>query len=198
MERELKTEATRKLILDKAFQLFHQNGFKATSVNEIMKATGLSKGAFYHNFQNKEEIGVLVVRSEMKTTIYNAMIAPLQLEGEAKSVLKNTFLNKFEAFSDEEKLMGCPVNNLINEVGGIPNMMNDVLKELIDTWVEAIIQIIKRGHEDGSIKPNSNAEQTAIYLLSSFEGMRGIQKLYTNSNKWSAYKAALEAYIDDL
>lgn len=198
MEQEIKTEATRKLILEKSFQLFYKNGFKATSISEIMKATGLSKGAFYHNFKNKEEIGVLVVRSEMKTMIYNAMIAPLLVEGEAKTVLRSTFLNKFKNFSDEEKLMGCPVNNLVNEIGGIPNLMNDVLKELIDTWVEAITQIIKRGHKDGSIKSETNPEQTAIYLVSSFEGMRGIQKLYADNTKWDAYEAALQSYIDKL
>ncbi|MBZ9731588.1 TetR/AcrR family transcriptional regulator [Salegentibacter sp. JZCK2] len=198
MEQELKTEATRKLITKKAFQHFYKNGFKSTSVNEIMKATGLSKGAFYHNFKNKDELGVLVVKAELNTMIYNAMIAPLYAEGEAKTILQTTFLNKFQTFTSDEKLMGCPVNNLINEIGGSQNLLNKALKDLIDTWVNAVVNIIERGHKDGSIKPETNAQQAAIYLVSSFEGMRGIRKLYSDDLNWNSYKAALEDYINQL
>lgn len=198
MEQELKTEATRKLITEKAFQHFHKKGFKTTSVNEIMKATGLSKGAFYHNFKNKDELGVLVVKAELNTMIYNAMISPLYAEGQAKTILKTTFLNKFKAFTSDEKLMGCPVNNLINELGGSQNLLNEALKDLLDTWIKAVVEIIEKGHNDGSIKPETNAQQAAIYLVSSFEGMRGIRKLYTDDTNWNAYRTALENYIDQL
>lgn len=198
MEQELKTEATRNLITGTAFRQFYKNGFKATSVNEIMKAAGLSKGAFYHNFKNKDDLGVLVVKAELNTRIYEAMISPLYAEGQAKPILKNTFLNKLKTFTNDEKLMGCPVNNLINEIGGSPNLLNEALKGLIDTWMKAVIQIIERGHEDGTIKPETNPQQAAIYLVSSFEGMRGIRKLYQDDTNWNAYSAALENYIDQL
>ncbi len=198
MEQELKTEATRKLILEKSFQQFYIKGFKPTSINEIMKTTHLSKGAFYHNFKNKEELGIQVVKAELQNGIYKAMIEPLYAEGEAKTILKNTFLNKFMAFTSEEKLMGCPLNNLINEIGGSQNLLNEALKDLIDTWIKAVVEIIERGHKDGSIKPETNAPQAAIYLVSSFEGMRGIRKLYNDDINWNAYKSALKNYIDQL
>ncbi|MDR9457147.1 MAG: TetR/AcrR family transcriptional regulator [Salegentibacter sp.] len=198
MEQELKTEATRNLITETAFMQFYKNGFKATSVNEIMKATGLSKGAFYHNFKNKDELGVLVVKTALNKRIYQAMIEPLYAEGEAKTILKTTFLNKFQAFTSDEKLMGCPVNNLINEIGGSQNLLNEALKDLIESWVKALVQIIERGHKDGSIKQETNPQQAAIYLVSSFEGMRGIRKLYSDDTNWNAYRFALENYIDQL
>lgn len=198
MEQELKSKATRKIILEKAFQQFYKSGFNPTSLNEIMKTTGLSKGAFYHNFKNKDELGVQVVKSELHALIYKAMISPLYLEGEAKTILKNTFLNKFQAFTNDEKLMGCPLNNLINEIGGSQNLLNEALKNLIDSWIVAVVQLIEKGHEDGSINPETNARQSAIYLVSSFEGMRGIHKLYNDDTNWNAYRAALENYIDQL
>lgn len=198
MEQELKTEATRRLIIEKAFQHFYNNGYNGTSVNEIMKATGLSKGAFYHNFRNKKELCVLVVKAELKTMICDAMIFPLYAEGEAKTVLKSTFLNKFQSFTDDEKLMGCPVNNLINEIGGTQCMLNEALKDLLEIWLEAVVDVIKRGHKDGSIKHETNPQQAAIYLISSFEGMRGIRKLYMDDSIWNDYKLSLEKYIDQL
>jgi hypothetical protein len=64
--------------------------------------------------------------------------------------------------------------------------------------VKAVVEIIERGHNDGSIKPETNAQQAAIYLVSSFEGMRGIRKLYKDDTNWNAYRAALENYINEL
>lgn len=198
MEQELKTEATRKLILEKAFEQFYKRGFKTTSVNEVMKATCLSKGAFYHNFKNKDELGLQVVKAELQTRIYQAMIGPLTADGEAKAVLKNAFLNKFRAFTSDEKLMGCPLNNLINEIGGSENLLNAALKDIVDIWIEAVMDLIERGHKDGTIRSDTDPRQTAIYLVSSFEGMRGIRKLYLDDTNWNAYMKALAVYIDRL
>lgn len=198
MEQELKTEATRRLIVEKAFDHFYNKGFKSTSINEIMKATGLSKGAFYHNFKNKNELGVLVVKNELKSKIYDAMVSPLYSEGVAKEILKSTFSNRFNAFTDDEKLLGCPINNLINEIGGAEELITEALKDLVDVWLEAVEDLIRRGHQDGSINGETNAQQTAIYLISSFEGIRGIRKLYTDDVKWNSYRSALEKYIDQL
>jgi len=54
MQQELKSELTKQTILNESFKLFYENGFKTTSVDKIMKATKLTKGAFYHHYKNKK------------------------------------------------------------------------------------------------------------------------------------------------
>ncbi|WP_253256059.1 TetR/AcrR family transcriptional regulator [Formosa algae] len=54
MQQDLKSELTKQLIIDKAFTLFYENGFKTTSIDKIMKETTLSKGAFYHHYKSKK------------------------------------------------------------------------------------------------------------------------------------------------
>lgn len=49
-------EATRQAVLDSALRLFEKKGFHATSVQEIAAAAGVSKGAFYHHFDSKEDV----------------------------------------------------------------------------------------------------------------------------------------------
>jgi AcrR family transcriptional regulator len=44
------------MLLQSALELFGANGFHATSVQEIVKAAGLTKGAFYHHFASKEDV----------------------------------------------------------------------------------------------------------------------------------------------
>ncbi|MFO8147301.1 MAG: hypothetical protein R6U03_07915 [Gillisia sp.] len=45
-----------------------------------MKAPVYLRGAFYHNFKNKDELGVLVVKAGLHTRIYEAMTSPLYVE----------------------------------------------------------------------------------------------------------------------
>ena len=54
-----KAEETKKFIVEKAAPIFNKKGFAATSMNDILDVTGLSKGCVYGNFENKDEIHVV-------------------------------------------------------------------------------------------------------------------------------------------
>ena len=56
MGRRKEPEVTRAAILDAAFRVFAAKGYESASVSDILVATGLSKGAFYHHFQSKDEL----------------------------------------------------------------------------------------------------------------------------------------------
>ena len=56
MARNRHPEQTMERILEEASRLFLQKGFEKTSMQDIMDATGLSKGAIYHHFASKEDI----------------------------------------------------------------------------------------------------------------------------------------------
>ena len=49
-------EETRKGLMESALELFDQNGYHATSVDAIVVAAGMTKGAFYHHFESKEDV----------------------------------------------------------------------------------------------------------------------------------------------
>lgn len=51
-----KGQETRQAILDAAFDLFHERGIHATSIDDILKKSGAGKSQFYHYFKNKEGI----------------------------------------------------------------------------------------------------------------------------------------------
>jgi AcrR family transcriptional regulator len=56
MQREEKSERSRRQVLDAALQLFSHQGFRATTVREISEAAGVSTGNVYHHFPDKESI----------------------------------------------------------------------------------------------------------------------------------------------
>ena len=75
---------TKEKILFISFQTFLNNGFENTTISDLVKNTGVSKGAFYHYFPNKE-------------TLYNAVIDTFFL-----SYFKNIDWSNFENLSFNE------------------------------------------------------------------------------------------------
>ena len=56
MQREEKSERSRRQVLDAALELFSHQGYRATSVREIAEAAGVSTGNVYHHFPDKEAL----------------------------------------------------------------------------------------------------------------------------------------------
>tara|TARA_R110000751_G_scaffold119345_2_gene219911 strand:+ start:63615 stop:64217 length:603 start_codon:yes stop_codon:yes gene_type:complete len=193
-----KSELTKQIILDESFKLFYENGFKTTSVDKIMKATKLTKGAFYHHYKNKKELGLAVISLKVQKRVYKGMIDPLFQSGNAIQILETTFLERLKSFPVYEKQHGCPMNNFINEVGDLEVAYQLVLRRIIDDWKKALIQLIERGQYENTIKKNISSNAIAVYLISAFEGIRGIRKLYNNDDILEEYITGLSLYINQI
>ena len=61
-----KASRTRQFIISKTAPVFNTQGYAGTSLIDLTKATGLSKGALYGNFSNKEEIAMSVFQHSME------------------------------------------------------------------------------------------------------------------------------------
>ncbi|MTH55398.1 TetR family transcriptional regulator [Bacillus mangrovi] len=65
-KRRYNSELAKREILKQSFTLFSQKGYTQTSVQDISKASGYSKGHIYYHFQNKEKLFVLLAQKTMK------------------------------------------------------------------------------------------------------------------------------------
>jgi len=198
MLQEQKSEFTKQTILNESFKLFYKNGFKTTSVDTIMKTTKLTKGAFYHHYKNKKELGLAVISSKLQERVFKGMIEPLQQTGNVVDILENTFSERLKSFSLHDKKHGCPTNNFINEIGDFETAYQMALKHIIDSWRDALIHLLERGKTEGSIKQTTSSEAVAVYLISAFEGVRGIRKLYDTDVILDQYIAGLAIYLEQI
>tara|TARA_B110000259_G_C14033617_1_gene407968 strand:+ start:2864 stop:3469 length:606 start_codon:yes stop_codon:yes gene_type:complete len=200
MNQKLKSEETQKLIIQTAFEMFYHNGFNNTSVPDIMKETNLTKGAFYHHFKNKNDIGIKVIENILSKRIYNGFIAPLK-ENKTRKVpdlLLYVFTERIENFTEKEKALGCPANNMINEIGCSITAFRDPLRKLMDSWKDALIETIEIGKEKSEIKASVDSNSAATYLICSFEGARGIRKIYEDDALFNSYLKAVKEYIKSI
>ena len=193
-----KSELTKQIILDKSFTLFYENGFKTTSVDKIMKATKLTKGAFYHHYKNKKELGLAVISLKVQQRVYNGMITPLLQSGNALQILESTFLDRLKSFPVYDKQHGCPMNNFINEVGDLEVAYQLALRRIIEDWKAALITLIERGQKENTITKTLSSKAIAVYLISAFEGIRGIRKLYDTDDILDQYILGLSLYLQQI
>ncbi|MBU2920743.1 TetR/AcrR family transcriptional regulator [Winogradskyella psychrotolerans] len=198
MEQKQKSELTKQVILNESFKLFYRNGFKTTSIDKIMKATNLTKGAFYYHYKNKKELGVEVISSKIQKRVYDGMITPLYQDGNALEILEDTFSRRLKSFSLFDKQHGCPMNNFINEIADEEEAYQIALKRIIEEWKAALIHLIERGKKENTINKKYANNAIAIYLISAFEGIRGIRKLYNDDDILDDYILGLQLYIDQL
>ncbi len=199
MKQELKSKETQDLIINKSFELFYEKGYNATSIPDIMKETSLSKGAFYHHFKNKHEIGVKVIQVIIRKRIKEGFIAPLKnIEGNIPKLLLEVFTNRIKNYSEREKALGCPANNLVGEIGYTEQDFRVILKSLFEEWREELINVIDIGKNRGEIKKNVNSSSVAISLICAFEGVRSIRKVYDDDIIFNEFLESMGNFIENL
>lgn len=200
MDQKIKSVATQRLLMESAFSLFYRNGYGLTSIPAIVKQAGLSKGAFYHHFENKKDLGEKTLSYIVRDRLYKHMIAPLSNPEEKPSIplLIEVFSNRINSFSDEEGQMGCPLNNLINELAFTEDRFRTEMRSIIDEWKTALIKLIEEGKQKQEIRNDVDAQSTAIYLISAYEGARGIGKLYNSKLLLQQFLDGVVAYLEQL
>lgn len=68
MPRKTRPLPVRTRLLDAALELIRARGFSATSVDDLCRAAGVTKGAFFHHFASKEALGVAAAHHWSQTT----------------------------------------------------------------------------------------------------------------------------------
>ena len=167
---------TRCEILSAAFNEIHAHGFHATSVEAILKKTHLTKGALFHQFASKLELGYAVVDEVIAPMTQARWVEPLAaFENPLEGILRQLENNIGDAPQAMLNL-GCPVNNLIQEMSSSDAEFQRRLGRLIEGWIDGIEAHLKRGQRSGYVSKSAKARAVAEYVVLSHEGAFGIIK----------------------
>ena len=164
-----KAALTSQYIIEVSAPIFNKNGYAATSINDITKATGLTKGAIYGNFKNKEELAYASFRYMVKS-----LMKPLSIHLEQsnspiqKLHLITDFYRNYYPFS--KQLGGCPVLNIGVDANNSNSDLLDKVRETIQRIQDKLCSIIENGIEAREISPEINAMQYAKRIDTIIQG----------------------------
>ena len=177
-----KAARTHQYIIEKAAPVFNKKGITGTSLADLTRATGLTKGSIYGNFRDKDELAIAVFQYNVDnlTQYFSKEIneAPTYLDKllaypRAYLKLSQTML----AFG------GCPILNTATEADDTHQALCRLTAEVIDKWRQTIIKLIEKGQKAGEIKPETDAGAVAEIMISLFEG-GGILSKVTGSDNY--------------
>jgi AcrR family transcriptional regulator len=160
---------TKQKIIEKALPIFNTKGYKNTSLRDITAATGLTKGAIYGNFKDKDEVAaaafdlaVLTVMSELNAKIKEAKTAPAKLYAIIQ-FYENYILNPVVPG-------GCPLMNCAVEADDTNPVLRLKVVRFIQQIRASLQKIINRGIVEKQFKKEINAEQFAELFFASLQG----------------------------
>ncbi|HEY8958669.1 TetR/AcrR family transcriptional regulator [Chitinophaga sp.] len=192
-----KAAATRLNILQKAFELIYVKGYQTTSIDEILATTQVTKGAFYHHFKNKDEMGVAIINELLKPSFRNTFITPLQQEGDPLSsiyTMMHSILMENEFLKVE---YGCPASNFTQEMAWNKDF-SKALNDLTTQWEQAIIHTIENGKKRKLVKSTVNGKEVAVFIMSGYWGIRNLGKLENSKAIYLIYLKQLQSYLKTL
>ncbi|MHA1386858.1 MAG: TetR/AcrR family transcriptional regulator [Candidatus Thorarchaeota archaeon] len=106
-------ETTVRRILEAAYELFAEKGYRGSSMREIAEQSGIKAGSIYNHFKNKEEIFEAVFIE--KHPLFRLLSLLDEVEGESA-----------------EELLSNAIDQLNNEIGSDPRLLNLFFVELVE------------------------------------------------------------------
>lgn len=173
---ETKGQQTRQRILDSAMDLINSKGYHATTMNDIIAATGVQKGNLYYHFPGKEALVIDLVKSAGKS--YGEYLSAKAGSGTPLERLGKVLDAVLEFHRDRGLKGGCIFGNLAMETADTVPAVAESVKEVFDSGIDWIASIISKAKETGEIrlKPSSGSDslsdskKMALKIVAGIEG----------------------------
>lgn len=164
-----KAEKTKQYIIEKAATLFNKKGIAGTSMNDIGDLTGLTKGALYGNFKNKDEIAVAAYDFNIRHIRSSFFSPPDRSTSSIDQLLKIPEFYE-DHFPEIAKNGGCPIANTSTEADDSHPLLKKKVGQSIRTWKKNIETIISIGIERGEIRKTVQPQHYSGLILALLEG----------------------------
>ena len=187
---------TRGEILFAAYKEIHVNGFQSASLSNILARTGVTKGALYHHFRDKTELGYAVVDEVIARRIYLSFIAPLEEFDDPIEGFIRLIENAGQRFSMTDIELGCPLTVLAQEMAPIDEGFRRRLTAIYEQWHASIADVLAHpDHRPALMALGREAMAVAHAAGVRPEGFDGFDPAAFGPN---APEGAAAASLDDL
>jgi TetR/AcrR family transcriptional regulator, transcriptional repressor for nem operon len=167
---------TRDTILKVSFNAVRERGFLNLRPDKEIADLGMTKGAYYHHFAGKLELGYAMLEELLRPAYLEPWNMLLRQDGSALDALMAHLAYMRDSRSEADVKSGCVLNNLIQEMSSVDAGFADRLESLVEDLHLAIKKLLQKAREQGDIKSDRKPGQIAWFILSSMEGAASMGK----------------------
>lgn len=164
------TGNTEEKILKESMRLFLERGYHGTSIDDITRAAGLTKGALYWHFKNKEKLLKRIVEEFERRFLNNLIHAVEEVKGGA--------LDKFEkyirfnsAFAYYNRELCVSFETLAGELVGAHDRIEPEFRRIYKKYQKFLSNLIIQGKKEKIFKKELNTDLTALALMAFHYGV---------------------------
>ena len=196
---EAKVESTRQKILAAAFAEFYRNGFQGGSLNHIVEMSGATKGALFHHFAGKQELGYAVVDEVIEPILKARWIDPIVGSTNPIADMKKAFRQFVKQDIESGSwVQGCPLNNLAQEMSPLDDGFRNRIDKLYDTWRAGLASALAGGIKAGKVRSDISPRNVAALVVAAQMGIWGTGKSSQSKELMAQAGEALCEYLDNL
>jgi len=168
------------------------HGFQGLRTDKVIAQLGISKGAFYHYFKDKQSVGYAVVDELIAPGYVNIWRNLVSDDIHVIDAISDT-LRLIASYSSQETIyLGCPLNNLIQEMSPLDEGFNRRLSAILSEEQKLISNAVQTGIDQGSVRSDADANALSLFTLASLEGSYTVGKSF---NSYAKFKICIDQLI---
>ena len=165
------TQTTKEQILTAACHLMSVKGYNHTSLDDLLRESGVGKGNFYYYFKSKEELGYAILDRITQQFVARVIEPAFGDGGLTPPERIHRFLDGvLESQRKRNCVGGCPMGNLASELSDLHEGFRKRLAQIFTLWRENLGEAFLRGQADGSFRPDFNPDAAAHFFVAGLEG----------------------------
>jgi AcrR family transcriptional regulator len=188
-----KAERTTAFIIETVAPVFNKHGYVGTSMSDLTEATGLTKGALYGNFENKEALALSAFQYN-SNKLLDKIDEVLAIKGNAldKLFALTTFYRNYDIFT--LNMGGCPILNVGVDARDNNVLLSAATKEVIKNVEGKIALVLENGVNNNELKIPVPPLQFAKQFFTMLQGAVAMSTM-TSDRK---YLMNTVAYLEQL
>lgn len=163
-------EGTKKALLEAGARLFAEKGYHNTGIQEVLAATGVPKGSFYHHFASKDDFGLQVIEQHaqayeqrLERHLGAGTVPPLQR-------LRGLLAEARREFEGCGCRAGCLIGNLGQELADQNELFRARIDDVLSKWVDRYAECFREAQEEGELRRDLDPRELAEFTVSGLEG----------------------------
>ena len=175
MARQVRSEATRRKILDAAVEVFNEVGFAAADRGAIIERTGMTKGAFYHHFDSMESLASAIIEDGASLVVAELSTMSDSFSPALENILHGTFVTA-DLFATNKVVRTAEQLTLAF------GKFNDKAAGAYAAWIEAMTAQTSRAIAEGDIRSELDAKTVSEAIIGATFGARMIGQATPDDN----------------
>ncbi len=165
------TRNTKDQILDAASRLISVRGYHCTSLDDVLRESGVGKGNFYYYFKSKEELGYAILDRVVQGFVERTLEPSFGDQSQSPLAQIHRFFDRIlESLRQRNCVGGCPMGNLASELSDVHEGFRQRLAEVFALWRERVSQALGQAQAQGELSARAVPDELAQFVVASIQG----------------------------